>query len=64
LGLVFSDAAEEIGDNQNGAKTEDCTGGNAPAGFLNGAFHDFPEWKCRASRRYQRRMGLCLMKNL
>jgi hypothetical protein len=42
---VFSDAAEEIGYNQNCAKTENCAGGDAPAGFLNGAFHDFPNWK-------------------
>lgn len=60
---MFSDAAEKIGDDQNGAKTDDCTGGDAPAGFLNGTFHDFPEWKMCASRRYQRCMELCLMKN-
>jgi hypothetical protein len=61
---VFSDAAEEIGDDQNGAKTDDCADGNDPAGFLNSAFHDFPDGRDRCSSRFQRCMALCLMKNL
>ena len=59
---MFSDAAEKIGDDQNCAETEDCAGGDAPAGFLNGTFHDFPEWKMSLQRPRRPCMAVCLMK--
>ena len=35
-----SDAAEKVGQRENSRKPNHCAGGNAPAGFLYGFFHD------------------------